>query len=453
MRKAIFVFILFHAYSAFAFNGRVTFLSGKASILPPHHLQASELKLNEGLFLDSSIMTYEKTIVKIAMDDGSILTIGQNSVVHLQQFINPKKKLPGIVSLLQGQIAAVINDQTKIAGYKSKFILKTPYSVIGVRGTEFMVNVDNKKKVSTLITFKGVVTIAKSDNAKNADIDKIGQAFSEGGVNVRAGESAIVHANDQKIISSEKMEAGQLDLLEKRTLAKDEKLAVQMMTEAATETVIEDKKINKNTPNNAGTPPLVAVNKRKTWYAGLGIGIANSSMDTVNINQELNSRGISGQGKVHNSSRAAWKLFIGHDFTKTLATEFSYVHLGKSSTEFYNVAQADAYKLAGLNSISGKGPQLSGRINGHITDDFTVFAKAGVFYWTTSYKDFSQQGNSSNVDLNIYEFTHGYGLELKAPSFVTDRLLEMAFRLDYDFYHMKGNSTHLITAGTTIPFL
>jgi hypothetical protein len=391
--------------------------------------------------------------------------------MQFQQFINKKSERPGIMTLLKGQMGAMINDQVKIKGYKSKLILKTSSAAMGVRGTEFMIAYNQKSNASSLVTFKGSVVMTKNDGTNANDLDKLGRSFNEASVTVKEGEFSGI-SDKEKDLKTEKVNSDQLALLEKISLAKDEKLAVAMLNEnknielnnrdgkiidlqngktinsesalLSSNGDVTQKPIVAESPKAAeeikvveSKPVEVKIEKIKKWYAGVNAGVASSSMDTANINQELTSRGISGKGEVHNSSRFSWRFFLGYDFTKNWSAELSYIDLGKSSTEFTNVSLADAYKLTDLNSISGKGPELKGRYKVHLSEDVAMLAKLGVIHWT---------------NLSAYEATYGYGMEFKAPKFITSKLSDTRLRLDYDFYHLKGNSTHVITAGVAIPF-
>lgn len=484
MKNFAFIFTFLIACPAFSFEGKIISIEGRATVLHPHHMEASELKINEELESDLSIITYEKTLVKVSMEEGSVLTIGPNSMIHIQQFINKQKALPGIVSLIRGQVGASINDQTKIRGYKSNFILTTRTAAMGVRGTEFMVSFNEANGATSLVTFRGAVTMAKNVGPSVTDIDRIGLAFNNSGVVVREGEFSAVLPKDEVAKSPEKVNAEQAALLERVSLAKDPEATLSMLNDHSsielksdagkvidiktTASTQEKSAVLHSTPgeiipskvavaevSKKTEAPAVATHDEtvKDWYVGLGAGLAKSSIDTSSVSQEIRSRSISGEGRVHNSNRFAWRLFVGHDFTKNWSAELAYLNLGKSSTEFKNVSASDALKLTGLNSISGKGPQLSARYKAYVTEDLAVLAKLGLFHWKTAYNDSSQQGASSEVKLSVIEVTYGFGAEFRAPAFMTKKMPETKLRLDYDLYHMKGNPTHVIAAGIAVPVM
>lgn len=445
MKKYIYALTFLIAAPSFAYDGKITFLHGKVTVLKAHHLKAEEAKIQDELSYDSSIVTYEKSIAKITMNDGSVLTVGPNSMLHVQQFINKETEKPGIVSLLRGQLGAVINEQTKIKGYKSKIILKTRTAAMGVRGTEFSLTFNEQSQGTTLVTYQGTVVMAKNDPSVTNDIDKIGQAFNEQGVQVSAGEFSTATLKENKVSAPDKVNTDQIAYLAQMTLAKDESSIASMLE--------TEKKITFNSDNGkiidlekakvadapvktivAPEQPIVAdvPTPIKKWYAGAQIGIAKSSTDSEDVAQELKSRGIAGTGSVRHQTRLVGKSYVGYQFNENISSEAGFVFLGKASTSYANVSAADLQKLTDLQSKSANGPELSGRYKVALNEDLSLAGKLGLVYFS---------------NYHVTEATYGYGLEAK-----NERLGNLKIRLDYDHYHMKGNSTHLLTAGVSLPF-
>ena len=82
--------LFFFSTSAFgnAFIGSVIKIRGDVSILEPHTLKARELKLNDVIKEDSSILTLKGSFAKIEMIDKSIISIGPESKI----VITPREK-------------------------------------------------------------------------------------------------------------------------------------------------------------------------------------------------------------------------------------------------------------------------------------------------------------------------------------------------------------------------
>lgn len=444
MKQSLFIFLILNSLSAFAFEGKVIYLKGRSTVLHPHHMDSSELKQSDELVADTSIVTYENSIVKIVMDEDSVMTIWPNSKVKISQFINKKKNLPGIVMLQTGQASFTVRKEPKISGYKSKLILSTHRAAMATRNatksngdTEIMASYDSANETTSVVAFLGDVTVARSNESINSNVDLIGDVLNRSGHVVTPNEYAVLPATD-----SEKESFGKLSANQIAAFRNGEPLQLAGSKPKDPPVVAQ-----KNASETEAKPESQAPSSHeKNWYAGAGLGIAKSSIDTINIKQELSSRSMAGDGKVHDKSRLAGKIYVGYELTKYFATELSFVHLGKSSTELNNVTPANASRLGNIYSIAGKGPALTLKINGEITKDLRIFAKAGVIHWRAKYFNYT---SAREEKIKATEFTYGYGLDYKLPN---SYISGLKIRLDYDFFQMRDNSTHLITTGFTAPF-
>lgn len=114
---------------------------------------------------------------KIVMQDKNVLNISPDTVVVIEQYktaeVDGKKEVS--LNVLYGKVRATVNQ--KYDGEKSKFQVKTPSAVAGVRGTDFMVShVGNQSRI---VTFEGSVSVGSG-------LDPSGKI--ENPVNCKAGE-------------------------------------------------------------------------------------------------------------------------------------------------------------------------------------------------------------------------------------------------------------------------
>jgi hypothetical protein len=96
------------------------------------------MKLNQG----DSIRTGPKSQAGLIFDDDTVVSLGSDSEMAIEQFIfDPAKNnlsfvtrlFKGTFSFISGQIAKLAPDQIR---------LETPDATLGVRGTKFLVKID-----------------------------------------------------------------------------------------------------------------------------------------------------------------------------------------------------------------------------------------------------------------------------------------------------------------------
>lgn len=117
-------------------------------------------KVGAKVYPGDKISTLKDSRAKIVMSDRNVLNISPDSVLTIVKYDNdPKSNVRNVeLELSQGKVRN--NVEQKYDGDKSKFIIKTPTAVAGVRGTQFLTSFDVKTRVTQVVTFKGVVQMA-----------------------------------------------------------------------------------------------------------------------------------------------------------------------------------------------------------------------------------------------------------------------------------------------------
>jgi hypothetical protein len=89
--------------------------------------------------LGDRLRTGETGGASIVLKDGTVLTVGPNSTVDLSQFQFNSTTQEGnfLLDLLQGSVRVVTGLMTKVN--PERFKVRTPTAVVGVRGTDFIV--------------------------------------------------------------------------------------------------------------------------------------------------------------------------------------------------------------------------------------------------------------------------------------------------------------------------
>ncbi len=136
----------------------ITNYKGEVLKLLPRKKKADQVKKGDKLYEDTSIYTGPKSFARIRFADKSYINLGPNGKIVINTM---KKKEPSMMTLLTGQLRAKVFKNKRNKNKKVKMIIKTRTAAMGVRGTEFHVIFNPKNEVTSLIAFKGSVTMAK----------------------------------------------------------------------------------------------------------------------------------------------------------------------------------------------------------------------------------------------------------------------------------------------------
>jgi phage-related protein len=137
--------------------GFYTALLGKATVTHLGEAQVLPVKLQDEVLFKDVIQTETDSRTRALFQDDSMLTVGENSRVEIDEYIyNPEKNVRlAIVKLMQGQVRALVSKVFKANG--SKFEIHTPSAVAAARGTYFTVWVENGQSGIINIGEKGRV--------------------------------------------------------------------------------------------------------------------------------------------------------------------------------------------------------------------------------------------------------------------------------------------------------
>lgn len=120
----------------------------------------SDAKVGAKVFEGDSITTGADSRAKIVMSDRNVININPDSKIEISKYRNDgeggNKNVE--LKLLQGKVRN--NVEQTYDGDKSKFIIKTPTAVAGVRGTQFLAGFDPSTQMTSIVTFKGSVSLA-----------------------------------------------------------------------------------------------------------------------------------------------------------------------------------------------------------------------------------------------------------------------------------------------------
>jgi hypothetical protein len=137
--------------------GFYTAVLGQASVTHPGEALILPVKLHDEVLFKDVIQTQDESRARALFQDDSMLTVGENSRVEIDEYIyNPDVNVRrAIVKLMQGQVRALVSKVFKANG--SKFEVHTPSAVAAARGTYFTVWVENGQSGIINIGEKGRV--------------------------------------------------------------------------------------------------------------------------------------------------------------------------------------------------------------------------------------------------------------------------------------------------------
>ena len=168
--------------SAFAADVHGIFMVVKGDVKITSGGKVESAKVGKKVFPGDSIEAAADSRAKVVMSDKNVLNVSPDSKIVIEKYENDGKDKKNVeLNVLYGKVRASV--EQKYDGEKSKFNIKTPSAVAGVRGTDFITGYNPNTKVSQVITFSGVVAVGTpgpNGSISNAVFVRPGQMTSAG---------------------------------------------------------------------------------------------------------------------------------------------------------------------------------------------------------------------------------------------------------------------------------
>lgn len=134
--------------------GKVLFVQGEAQVLRGGSLLP--LRTNDPIYTGDRIRT-ANGVVKILLQDNSLLTLDRSSELEINEYLfqPSEKKRSGVFNMLRGKLKALMG---RIFNVQGTLEIRTPTAVAGVRGTYFLVEVDEQGS-SKFVLFEGEIEV------------------------------------------------------------------------------------------------------------------------------------------------------------------------------------------------------------------------------------------------------------------------------------------------------
>jgi hypothetical protein len=216
----IFLFIILLATSFNAFTnenndekilpvGKVNYIRGSA------YRNESLLDINSEIFEGDTVRTLKSSVVKIMMINEAIITIAPKSVMIIEQYIREDENL---IHLLKGVIRAkVVKNPTS---KENSLIIKSSTAALGVRGTDFQFTYNTENKVSSVLTYDGIVGFKRIKSSKFNYNDLNNELAKSNTYEVTKGEYSANNIKTGKINIPTRISISQYHALKKNKIFK-----------------------------------------------------------------------------------------------------------------------------------------------------------------------------------------------------------------------------------------
>ncbi|MBF0364016.1 MAG: FecR domain-containing protein [Oligoflexia bacterium] len=147
---------------------KVLMVRGEVFVKSNSNQETTPLAIGEVVSENDVIATGDNGVAKIKLDDETIMVIGKNSKMKIP-VLGTSASSTSIVRLISGKIRSQVrklNNSEEGAEkegeqeVRHRFFMVTANAAMGVRGTDFQVEFDERKQLTSLTTFSGVVAIA-----------------------------------------------------------------------------------------------------------------------------------------------------------------------------------------------------------------------------------------------------------------------------------------------------
>ena len=168
--------------------GKVNYLRGEA------FRNDQKLNLDSDVFQGDKVRTEKSSVVKITMINESVLTIAPQSEMLIEQIISEDENL---IHLLKGVMRAKVKKNP--SNKENSLIVKSETAALGVRGTDFQFTYNDQNKISSVLTYEGVVGFKKISSSKFSYRDLDSELSKSNTLEVAKGQFSANNLNTGQI--------------------------------------------------------------------------------------------------------------------------------------------------------------------------------------------------------------------------------------------------------------
>lgn len=151
-----FLLSLVFSLSAFGQNVQGVFMVVKGDVKLTAGAKTDPAKVGTKVGPGDTITSGPDSRAKIVMADKNVINISPDSKITIEKYENDGKEKKSVeLKVEYGKLRASV--EQKYDGEKSKFNIKTPTAVAGVRGTDFLTGFNAANRTTQVVTFSGTV--------------------------------------------------------------------------------------------------------------------------------------------------------------------------------------------------------------------------------------------------------------------------------------------------------
>ncbi len=135
--------------------GKVVIAKGDSTII--HQKIDNKAKIGGAVSEGDVIVTPLGAYLKVVMQDRNILVIPENSKLSIDEYVTAKDKKSVVMSVEYGSARHVLKQ--KYVKKNEKYEVRTPTTVAGVRGTDFLTIFKKDSTESVICTLEGQVSL------------------------------------------------------------------------------------------------------------------------------------------------------------------------------------------------------------------------------------------------------------------------------------------------------
>ena len=144
--------------------GEISFILGEVVIINPDSSEEAPAEMNSIIRTGDRIVTAEESRCEIKLKDESVIRLGENTEFDVSDVTLKENSLQGKAGLNRGSLW---NNLIKLKTGDKNIRVKTPTSVMAVRGTVFRVEAQGDTSTSLLV-YDGVVDVNLSEEVAKA---------------------------------------------------------------------------------------------------------------------------------------------------------------------------------------------------------------------------------------------------------------------------------------------
>jgi len=182
-------------------------------------------KVGKKVVAGDTITSGPDSRAKIVMADKNVINVSPDSKIVIEKYENDGKDKKNVeLNVVYGKLRASV--EQKYDGEKSKFNVKTPSAVAGVRGTDFITGYNPSTKSAQIITFQGSVAVGTpgpGGSIQNPVFVKAGQMTEAGAGKPPEAPKSVPKEELNKMNNETKAETAGNDKKDTRQVASESK--------------------------------------------------------------------------------------------------------------------------------------------------------------------------------------------------------------------------------------